>query len=331
MKIEYENRIQLWNDLVHGHMDRLFIPTQQLQALGQKLPLDIYIKDPGLRFIIRGKVVGLREKSLRFPAGAFLTFSEDEMLKSRRILGLQDADPDQSHARQTVRVHMEVPVNFTAPPLGSVCLTKNISEKGLFILGKADLRTGQQVSLELLLDDEQDPFPLEAEVAWVMPEQDIAGLKLSYLSRESAHRLKEMIMRTRAAQKSGRRGPEPILVADNDMDLVNFISRALTKHGYEIVQAASGQEALKLIRSLHPSLVLIDVLMPDMDGTEICKTMRADASLTAIPVILISALESEHLLRVSDESGATDFLKKPLDMSELIDMVGYYLQQTRSS
>ena len=76
-----------------------------------------------------------------------------------------------------------------------------------------------------------------------------------------------------------------------------------------------------------PALVLLDILMPRIDGADVCKAMRADAEMADIPVIFVSALEIETLHRVADESGASDYLVKPVALSDLFNLVGRYLKE----
>ena len=121
--------------------------------------------------------------------------------------------------------------------------------------------------------------------------------------------------------------PTPVLVADDDPDILRFVSTALTKHGYEVFQSANGEETVRLLRELHPALVIMDILMPGIEGAEICKDMRADAELTEIPVIFVSALNPGVLHGVADSSGATDYLSKPMRLKELIEMVEHYLKR----
>ena len=96
--------------------------------------------------------------------------------------------------------------------------------------------------------------------------------------------------------------------------------------GIPVLAASSGPEALALL-SADVDLVLLDILMPGMDGVDICKVMRADIELASIPVIFLSALEAGRLHAVADEAGATDYLPKPTTLTELLNLVGTHLKQ----
>lgn len=85
-----------------------------------------------------------------------------------------------------------------------------------------------------------------------------------------------------------------------------------------------GHEALELARTLRPRLLLLDVLMPGIDGTELCQTLRGDTALSALPIILLSAM-GNRLEQVADQAGATDCLAKPLTLGAIKAVVEKYL------
>ncbi len=87
----------------------------------------------------------------------------------------------------------------------------------------------------------------------------------------------------------------------------------------------NGDDTLEMVRDLHPALVIMDILMPGTDGSEICKLMRADAELADIKVIFVSALGADILHSVADESGANDYLAKPLRMTPMLQLIEHYV------
>lgn len=116
-----------------------------------------------------------------------------------------------------------------------------------------------------------------------------------------------------------------VLVADDDSDILGFLERVLTRFSVDITTVADGASALKVIRENRPTLVLMDVVMPGMDGTDVCKAMREDGALAGVPVILLSALHKDELDALSDKAGANDCLAKPVDLAHLLNVVGAYL------
>ena len=94
--------------------------------------------------------------------------------------------------------------------------------------------------------------------------------------------------------------------------------------GCSVTASGRGHEALELARTLRPRLLLLDVLMPGIDGTELCQTLRGDTALSALPIILLSAM-GNRLEQVADQAGATDCLAKPLTLGAIKAVVEKYL------
>jgi adenylate cyclase len=113
------------------------------------------------------------------------------------------------------------------------------------------------------------------------------------------------------------RDPPLILVVDDVPDNVDILQMRLEAQGYEVVTAADGIEALEKIRALLPDLILLDVMMPKLDGIETVKRLKADASLPFIPVILVTAKADASDVIAGLESGGDDYLTKPVDHAAL--------------
>ena len=111
--------------------------------------------------------------------------------------------------------------------------------------------------------------------------------------------------------------PSTILIVDDHAENRDTLTELLQNPDYRLVEAANGPKALKLAADLHPDLILLDVMMPDMDGFEVCRRVRADPKLAEVPVIMVTALD-DRLSRIKGiESGADDFISKPFDRAEL--------------
>jgi len=113
------------------------------------------------------------------------------------------------------------------------------------------------------------------------------------------------------------RDPALILVVDDVADNVEILQMRLEAQGYEVVTAADGLEALDKIHRLLPDLVLLDVMMPKLDGIETVKRLKADASLPFTPVILVTAKADASDVIAGLESGGDDYLTKPVDHAAL--------------
>ncbi|MDT8306250.1 MAG: response regulator, partial [Anaerolineae bacterium] len=112
-----------------------------------------------------------------------------------------------------------------------------------------------------------------------------------------------------------------ILVIDDHPETVRLIELTLRRHGYEVSGAGSGTEGLAVAESEPPDLVLLDVMMPDMDGHTVCRKMREDDKLREVPVIMFSARSQVRDKKEGFDAGANDYLVKPTRPAELISRV----------
>jgi two-component system phosphate regulon response regulator PhoB len=111
---------------------------------------------------------------------------------------------------------------------------------------------------------------------------------------------------------------ESILVVDDEPDILELVRFNLTRAGYHVTTAATGREALTLLRTAAPDLVLLDLMLPDITGTEICREIRNDPPLKALPVIMLTAKGEEIDRVVGFELGADDYVTKPFNPRELV-------------
>jgi len=122
-----------------------------------------------------------------------------------------------------------------------------------------------------------------------------------------------------------------ILVVDDDAELVELISFNLKQAGYSIGTANNGVDAIKKARSLEPNLIVLDVMMPELDGFAVCEILRRDSTTAAIPILMLTALSSE-LGRVAGlGSGASDFVTKPFSPRVLVQRIDELLEKTANS
>jgi DNA-binding response OmpR family regulator len=112
-----------------------------------------------------------------------------------------------------------------------------------------------------------------------------------------------------------------VLVADDDADIVRFVEVNLRLEGFEVVTARDGQEALTKALQINPDVLLLDVLMPRIDGYTVCARLRADRIGATIPVILLTANFITTDQEFARRAGADDFVVKPFDPCELMARV----------
>ncbi len=124
---------------------------------------------------------------------------------------------------------------------------------------------------------------------------------------------------------------DKILVVDDDVDSLKLIGLTLQRQGFEIVAANSGRQALDKASTDMPSLIILDVMMPDMDGTEVCRQLRADPALKSIPIIMFTAKAMVDDKVAGFEAGADDYLTKPTHPAELVNRVKMLLSRRQPS
>src|SRR5689334_3354554 len=126
-----------------------------------------------------------------------------------------------------------------------------------------------------------------------------------------------------AADLSSEAKPDKdtILVIDDDLAVRDLMSRSLTKLGFRVVAAATGEEGLRLAKQLRPAVITLDVIMPDWDGWTVLNKLKADAQLAEIPVIMVTIVDNEIMGR---DLGASSYLVKPVDRDRLVTLIEKY-------
>ncbi|MFA5522938.1 MAG: response regulator transcription factor [Tissierellales bacterium] len=119
---------------------------------------------------------------------------------------------------------------------------------------------------------------------------------------------------------------ETILVVDDDMDIREIITMYLEKEGYHVVLAINGNEALNLAFSVNPELIVLDMMLPDLDGIEVCQQIRKKLST---PIIFLSCKSSPSEKSMGLIAGGDDYMGKPFDAMELIARIKAHLRRNR--
>jgi DNA-binding response OmpR family regulator len=119
-----------------------------------------------------------------------------------------------------------------------------------------------------------------------------------------------------------------ILVAEDEPDALELIEVNLKSAGYEVLTAAEGRKALQTARACKPDLILLDIMLPEMDGLEICKVLRNDTATAGIPIIMLTARGTEIDRVLGLELGADDYITKPFSPREVVLRVKNVLKRT---
>jgi DNA-binding response OmpR family regulator len=123
--------------------------------------------------------------------------------------------------------------------------------------------------------------------------------------------------------------PTRILIVEDDPDIAELMARYLDKAGFITERAASGRDALHAVGARPPELIVLDLMLPHVDGLEVCRLLRANEKTTAIPIIMVTARADESERIVGLELGADDYLAKPFSPNELVARVRALLRRAQ--
>jgi DNA-binding response OmpR family regulator len=113
--------------------------------------------------------------------------------------------------------------------------------------------------------------------------------------------------------------PSPkILVVDDEADLVSVLRFGLEVEGFEVISASDGEQGLSLARETNPALMLLDLMLPKLDGYKVCRALKFDERYRTMPIFILSARSGEDDRRLALEMGADAFITKPYEMKELV-------------
>ena len=109
-----------------------------------------------------------------------------------------------------------------------------------------------------------------------------------------------------------------VLIVEDHEFMIKILGYNLSQEGFDVLVATNGTRALEIARQEKPSLVLLDIMIPDPDGYEVCRQLKADPATASIPIIFVSALGQASDIEIGKELGASDFFCKPFSPSKLI-------------
>src|SRR5262245_29381327 len=122
-------------------------------------------------------------------------------------------------------------------------------------------------------------------------------------------------------EEENMRTPPCILIVDDEPMNLDILQTRLAVHGYEIITATNGEEALAIASAQRPDLILLDIMMPKIDGIDVCRSLKADASLPFTPIIMVTAKADSQDIVAGLEAGADEYLTKPVDQAALVARV----------
>jgi two-component system alkaline phosphatase synthesis response regulator PhoP len=120
---------------------------------------------------------------------------------------------------------------------------------------------------------------------------------------------------------------EKILIVEDEKDIIKMLEYNLKKEGFKVIDARDGEDALDLALREYPDLILLDLMLPGIDGLEVCKTLKKESKTSSIPIIMLTAKSQESDKIVGLELGADDYITKPFSPRELIARIKAVLRR----
>jgi DNA-binding response OmpR family regulator len=119
--------------------------------------------------------------------------------------------------------------------------------------------------------------------------------------------------------------PKTVLTVDDDTAITELLAMLLRTHGYEVLTANNGEEGIQAIKDLKPHVVVLDLMMPGMDGWQVCKHVR---TFSNVPIVILSALDDPAMIASALDAGADDYLVKPVSSSILVAHLNRLIRRT---
>lgn len=315
LRLHFLARARLWSEVVVSGGERVFVPTTEVMAPGARVSVEIDAPEFDGPIQVNAVVQQVRPLSIGQAAGVLVKLDEPSLDKVRALVADHDDDARVA-GRAEPRADCDLPARVLRPQVMNGCSTKSLSAHGVTLKTPQPLAKDGQVALALQLPDGTEAA-IAATVLWTRADLSLAGLKLLNVDPAMEKRLLfavEVLLGQRAQGPSLAR---TVLVADDDPSILDFTSRVVTKAGHRVVRAERGDVALELIRKERPDLVFLDVLMPGLDGLEVCKAIRNDAALSRTPVILLSAMGEDRLIAAAKSAKADGYLTKPMRLDAM--------------
>ena len=118
-----------------------------------------------------------------------------------------------------------------------------------------------------------------------------------------------------------------VLIADDEVDIVETLKFMLESEGFDVLTAFDGEEALKLARNACPDIILLDVMMPKINGYKVSRLLKFDKKFQNIPILMVTARSQEEDKLIGEETGADEYITKPFDIMNVVDLINKYLNK----
>lgn len=324
LRLSYVDRSRLWADLVNTEGDRVFVQTNEPYVAGAHVAIMVWAPEFPAPLQISAVIQSLRPANGSLPAGVVVRVDPGSVERCRVAIGAVKEPPVRVAGRKEARVDCTLSARITSPKAIDNCLAKSLSSSGFTLTGAGIVLDEPKATVVITLPD-GTAAEVNAQVLWVRPELGLAGFRITSVTPDVETRITAAIAAMGAAKDRVAPSGITIVVADDDPSILDFAFRALSKSGHRVLRAERGDTALVMVREERPRMVFLDVLMPGLDGLEVCKAIRDDDMLARTPVVLLSAMGESRLADAVQLSGANDYLTKPMRLEALRALVAKYV------
>jgi len=120
-----------------------------------------------------------------------------------------------------------------------------------------------------------------------------------------------------------------ILIVDDEPDITETLKFLMESEGFETIIALDGEEALKKAREENPDIMILDVMLPKINGYKVCRLLKFDSKYKHIPILMVTARSQEEDKIIGEETGADEYITKPFDINEILEKIHFYLNKTK--
>ncbi len=325
LKLTFAAHAQMWAEIVLPRGDRIFVATPDTFEVGAVVPLTLETPELSTPLVVVATVVGRRQATAATPAGLVIELAAHMVDRVEHALSMLPRETAYTPLpRAPPRTERQFSARVVSPKNIDGCSVKSLSLQGMTLTTPLPLESDTVIVVALHLNDGE--VQVTAKVIWSRPELGLASLRLMAPEASVTAKIRAALEGDGAtAVKVSKPTGITVVVADDDASILDFMSRVLSTAGHRVIRAERGDTALQLIKHERPKLIFLDVLMPGLDGLEVCSAVRAEPALSKTPVVLLSAMGEQRLADTVRDAKANDYLTKPMKIESVRAILSKYL------
>lgn len=325
LKLTFAAHAQMWAEIVLPRGDRIFVPSPDTFEVGAVVPLTLETPELTSPLVVVATVVGRRPATTATPAGLVIELDAHMVDRVEHALMMLPAEAAQTPVpRPSSRADRQFSARVVTPKSIDGCSVKSLTLQGMTLTTPSPLDSDSVIVIALHLNEGE--VQVTAKVTWSRPELSLAGLRLMATDPAVTAKIRAAVEgEGTTAFKAAPPTGITVVVADDDPSILDFLSRVLSTAGHRVIRAERGDTALQLIKQERPKLIFLDVLMPGLDGLEVCSAVRNEPALSKTPVVLLSAMGEQRLAGTVRDAKANDYLTKPMKIESVRAILAKYL------